>query len=85
MTSRHEPGRLAPGIRAELLLWGGIDKRVLALDRKAIDRELNAKLPPLLSEGGYIPTLDHLAPPDIPYANWLYYLERKKRLLEGEG
>ncbi len=69
----------------ELWLLGGIDKRILALDRKAIDRELESKLPPLLAEGGYIPTLDHLAQPEIPYANWLYYLERKKRLLEGKG
>jgi len=67
----------------DLLLWGGIDKRALARDTSAIDRELQAKLPPLLAEGGYIPMLDHLAPPDIPYENWLYYLDLKRRLLQG--
>jgi uroporphyrinogen decarboxylase len=66
----------------DLLLWGGIDKRELAKDRAAIDRELEAKVPPLLADGGYIPQLDHLAPPDISYENWLYFLDRKKRLVE---
>ena len=73
---RREYGR-------ELLLWGGIDKRVLARGKPAIDRELTAKLPPLLAEGGYLPMLDHLAPPDIPYCNWLHYLDVKRRLLRG--
>ena len=26
--------------------------------------------------------LDHLAPPDIPYENWLYYLELKRKMLD---
>ena len=66
----------------DLLLWGGIDKRALARGKAAIDEELTSKLPPLVQEGGYIPQLDHLAPPDVPYENWLYYLTRKRALLE---
>ena len=66
----------------DLLLWGGIDKRVLVKGKKEIDEELQSKLPPLIEDGGYIPMLDHLAPPDIPYENWLYYLERKFCLLK---
>jgi len=27
---------------------------------------------------------DHLAPPDTPYRNWLYYLDCKRKLLAGE-
>jgi uroporphyrinogen decarboxylase len=76
------PVALRKAFGRDLLLWGGIDKRELAKDHAAIDRELEAKLPPLLADGGYIPQLDHLAPPDISYKNWLYFLERKKRLLE---
>ena len=68
----------------DLLLWGGIDKRALTRGEAEIRAELLAKLPPLLEDGGYIPQLDHLAPPDIPYRNWLYYLECKGRLLAGE-
>jgi uroporphyrinogen decarboxylase len=68
----------------DLLLWGGVDKRTLTRGEAEIRKELLRKLPPLLDDGGYIPQLDHLAPPDIPYRNWLYYLECKQRLLEGD-
>jgi uroporphyrinogen decarboxylase len=61
-------------------LAGGIDKRELTKDFAAIDAELE-RIAPLIEDGGYIPTLDHAVPPDIPYANWLYYLERKAKLL----
>jgi uroporphyrinogen decarboxylase len=67
----------------DLLLWGGIDKRALTRGRAEIEEELYSKLPELLEDGGYIPQLDHLAPPDIPYANWLYYLELKRELCGG--
>ena len=62
---------------------GGIDKLVLPLGKEAIDRELYYKISPLLEQGRYIPTIDHTVPPDVSYANWLYYLELTKRLLEG--
>jgi len=61
-------------------LSGGIDKRELTRDFAAIDAELY-RIAPLIEDGGYIPTLDHAVPPDIPYENWLYYLECKARLL----
>jgi uroporphyrinogen decarboxylase len=63
-----------------LLMTGGIDKRVLAEDHKAIDRELYAKVP-LAEGGGYIPHIDHAIPHDVPYENFAYYWERKKALL----
>ena len=55
-------------------------KRVLALDRKAIDRELEAKLP-LAKQGGYIPHIDHAIPHDVPYENFAYYWKQKKSIL----
>jgi len=61
-------------------MMGGLDKRVLAAGPEAIDAELERKLPVALA-GGYIPTIDHSLPPDIPYANFCYYWERKKALL----
>ena len=64
----------------DLLMTGGIDKRVLAQDRAAIDAELEAKVP-LAFEGGYIPHIDHALPHDIPYENFCHYWERKKELL----
>ncbi len=66
----------------DLALAGGIDKRALARDRKAIKEELYRILPPLLEDGGYIPTLDHAVPPDVPYDNFMIYVELKRKLLE---
>jgi len=79
----QDPLRLRQEYGHDLLLWGGIDKRALARDKDAIDSELLRKLPPLLADGGYIPMLDHTVPPDVPYENWLYYLDMKRKLLEG--
>ena len=64
----------------DVLMTGNIDKRVLAQDRRAIDRELEAKLP-LAEEGGFIPHLDHGIPHDVPYENFAYYWQRKKEML----
>ena len=70
---RREYGR-------ELRMWGGIDKRALAESQEAIDREL-ARVAPLVREGGYIPSPDHSLPPDVPYANYCYYMERLPSIL----
>ena len=67
-----------------LLLFGGIDKRPLAKDRKAIDQEL-AKLPPVMDQGGYIPALDHAVPPNVSFDNYCYYVDRKRELILGRG
>jgi uroporphyrinogen decarboxylase len=66
----------------DLAMTGGLDKRVLARDKDAIERELTAKLPVLLPQGGYIPELDHSFPPDVPWENFRYYAERKRELIE---
>ena len=64
----------------DLLMTGGIDKRVLAQDRRAIDEELARRMP-IAEQGGYIPHLDHAVPHDVPYDNFVYYWERKKAIL----
>jgi hypothetical protein len=64
-----------------LLMQGGIDKTKIALGRAAIDAELEAKLPVLLVQGGYIPCCDHLVPPDVSWENFVYYRERLKDYL----
>ena len=82
--SGMDPIRLRKKFGRDLVLAGGIDKRELTKDRAAIERELRAKIPPLLDNGGYIPHLDHTFPPDICYDNFLYYLELKRKLI-GRG
>ncbi len=67
-----------------LILFGGLDKRALAGSRQAIDAELERVARPLLAQGGYFPMLDHYAPPDIPFENYLYYKMRLKSLRTAE-
>jgi len=80
-----QAGMDAVGLRREygqrLRLIGNIDKRALVEGEEAIERELDAKLPQLLREGGYIPSLDHNVPVDVPYRNYLYYLKLLKKHL----
>jgi uroporphyrinogen decarboxylase len=64
----------------DICLFGGIDKRALAIDKKAIDAELD-RVEPLLHQSGYMPALDHLVHPEISLENFRYFVtELKKRL-----
>ena len=67
-----EIGRLYPG----LAILGGIDKRILASGREAIDAHLAHILPTMRERGGYIPTCDHGVPAEVPYEDYLYYRRR---------
>ena len=78
--SGMDPVRLRKKYGRDLSLAGGIDKLELAKDKKAIEKELYAKIPPLLESGGYIPHLDHTFSPEISYENFLYYLKLKGKL-----
>ena len=61
-------------------MMGGIDKRVLAIDPAAIDKEL-ARISPIIEKGRYIPTLDHLIPDDVSLENYCYYAEALKKII----
>ena len=65
-----------------LQMMGGIDKRKIARGREAIERELSEKVASLNRGGGYIPHLDHLAPPDISWADFSYYRTKLREMLE---
>jgi uroporphyrinogen decarboxylase len=60
----------------ELVITGGIDKRILAESKAAIDREVERILPVMRERGGYIPTCDHGVPEEVPYENYLHYRKR---------
>lgn len=57
----------------DLVIRGGIDKRILAAGPQAIDAELARILPLMRERGGYIPTCDHGVPPEVPLAHYLHY------------
>ena len=59
---------------------GAIAKAPLVAGGAAIDRELE-RIRPMLDQGGFIPHLDHLVPPDISYDNYRTYLDKKRKML----
>ena len=62
-----------------LAMFGGIDKRILAAGREAIDRELDRIMPAMRHRGGFIPTCDHGVPEEVAFEDWVYY---RRKLLE---
>ena len=65
----------------ELQMWGGINKRALAKDKKAIDEELQRVIVPMKERGGYAACLDHNVPDDVSYDNYQYYVQRAHELV----
>jgi hypothetical protein len=62
-----------------LVIMGGLDKRAMAKGKRAIDQELEEKLPVMFKHRGYIPFCDHLVPPDVSFSDFGYY---RKRIVE---
>ena len=59
-----------------LVIFGGIDKRVLAKTTADIDAMVERILPAMKARGGYIPTCDHGVPEEVSYENYLHYRKR---------
>jgi hypothetical protein len=57
----------------DLRLIGGIDLDVLRSGKDIIRREIERIVPPLLSDGGYVPLADGRVREDIPFENYAYY------------
>ena len=69
-------GRQYPGLQ----IWGGLDKRALAKDKTAIDKELRRVILPMKKRGGYAASLDHGVPSDVSFENYLYYVKRLQEI-----
>lgn len=63
----------------ELVMTGGIDKRILATTKDKIDEHIDYILPYMKKRGGYIPTCDHGVPEEVSFENYMHF---RKRLLE---
>ena len=63
----------------ELLISGGIDKRILAAGKDAIDVEVERIMPFMKKRGGYLPTCDHGVPEEVEFTDYMHY---RKRMLE---
>ncbi len=57
----------------DLVMQGGLDKRVLERKEADIEKELYTKVPPMLESGGYLPMLDHDPHPQISFGNFCHY------------
>lgn len=75
-----EPWRAKHG--RELRGVGGMDKRVFARDRAAVDAEIE-RLKPLVALGGYIPCPDHRIAPDAEWDNVRHYCDTMRRVFAG--
>jgi len=60
----------------DLVMDGGIDKRVLAAGEKEIDEYLRCVIPAMKKRGGYIPMCDHGVPDNVSLKNYLHYRKR---------
>jgi hypothetical protein len=58
-----------------LALLGGINKQVLSRGKEEIKKEILGKVPKMLEDGGYFPSVDHLIPADVSFENFCYYIE----------
>jgi len=70
-----EIGRKYPN----LVISGGMDKRVIAAGKGPIDRMVDAIMPAMKERGGYIPTCDHGVPEEVAFEDFIHF---RKRLLE---
>ncbi len=64
----------------DLIIGGGIDKRALIKGKEATREEVMSKVPFLLEQGGYFPSIDHLVPPDVTFENYCYYINLMREI-----
>jgi hypothetical protein len=67
-----ELGRKHP----DLVMSGGIDKRVLAEGKGAIDAMVDRIFPVMHKRGGYIPTCDHGVPEEVSLEDYRHFRKR---------
>lgn len=65
----------------KLQMMGGFNKNLLAKNLNEIDQELKI-IEKMLKLGGYIPTCDHLVPPDVPWENYVYFRRKLNNILK---
>ena len=57
----------------QLRLIGGIDLDILRSEKEIIQREIERTVPPLVTDGGYVPLADGRVREDVPFENYAYY------------
>ncbi|MHB1001195.1 MAG: uroporphyrinogen decarboxylase family protein [Armatimonadota bacterium] len=57
----------------QIAYTGGIDKRAMAAGGDILRAEMERMIPPLLKDGGFIPSCDHGIPSDVSWQNFVEY------------
>ena len=73
IASGMDPLKLRKKYGKNLIIIGGIDKRMLSKGKNEIDQEVE-KVKELIKDGGYFVNCDHHIPPDVSYENIKYFL-----------
>ena len=64
----------------KLGILGGLDKNALARGKPEMHRELD-RAERMCALGGFVPGFDHSIPPNVPWENYRYFIERLKRII----
>ena len=65
-----------------LLMAGNIPKEAVIAGPEAIDKEIE-RLLPLIREGGFLPALDDMASPDMPFSHYRHMIEKLQEIRLG--
>lgn len=82
IAAHNDPADYRKEFGMRFALWGGIDKREIR-SRERVYAEVTKKVPELISQGGYLPMIDHGIPPDATIRGFLYMCELIKAAAEG--
>jgi len=66
----------------DLRLIGGIDLDALREGKDSIREEIEAKVPPLVASGGYVPLADGRVREDVAFEDYAYYRKMLRTVLE---
>jgi uroporphyrinogen decarboxylase len=79
-----DPLNLRKKFGKDLRLVGGVGHTSLAKNPAAVDAEIE-RLTPLMKEGGFIPMVDDMVPPEVPFANYRHCIETLRKLRPQKG
>ncbi len=61
-------------------LIGNMGIQTLMSGKEHIKRDVETKVLPLMDTGGFIPTVDDMTPPEVPFENYVYYIDLLKEI-----
>jgi uroporphyrinogen-III decarboxylase len=80
IAAENDPVALRKEYGKDLILGGGINKMALTGSKQNIEKEVMSKVPFLLEQGGYFPSIDHFVPPDVSLENYQYYINCMRKV-----